>query len=349
MVAVGLPAEVGFGGRVRCDCSAPDLSSRSLLASRWYRFALRITRSWCKAGDCKRICSAAPRCWARVSLETWNAIWSGTRQHTLQRTVQQFANREHLAGLAVYDPQGHPIAVTTNLEPLMASAPAIVLQALKQNQDASAFLRMGSASIHIYALPLHRGDDLIGSLAIVHDSGYIRGESLRIWRETFLSALAHVVLIVLITLLIVRWSIAGPIARTAVLDEGVAHGARRGADSSAGSGDVSSAGAGSGDVCREPEHGPLGGGAGGSLARERRVHVDGRPARGARSRPAGRRQTVRGLEPRTLHAHPAREIGRSQRSGQRPGDRDRARASRLRWNLGRARIRRRRSGNGGRA
>jgi alpha,alpha-trehalose-phosphate synthase [UDP-forming] len=136
-------------------------------------------------------------------------------QHTLQRTVQQFANREHLAGLAVYDPQGHPIAVTTNLEPLMASAPAIVLQALKQNQDTSAFLRMGTASVHIYALPLHRGDELIGSLAIVHDAGYIRAESLRIWRETFLSALAHVFLIVLITLLIVRWSITGPIARTA--------------------------------------------------------------------------------------------------------------------------------------
>jgi len=136
-------------------------------------------------------------------------------QHTLLRTVQQFANRERLAGLAVYDPQGHPIAVTTDLEPLMASAPPIVLQSLKQNLDASAFLRMGTASVHIYALPLHHGDELIGSLAIVHDAGYIRSESLRIWRETFLSALAHVFLIVLITLLIVRWSVTGPIARTA--------------------------------------------------------------------------------------------------------------------------------------
>ena len=53
-------------------------------------------------------------------------------QHTLQRTVQQFANREHLAGLAVYDPQGHPIAVTTSIQPLMATAPAIVLQSLKR-------------------------------------------------------------------------------------------------------------------------------------------------------------------------------------------------------------------------
>jgi alpha,alpha-trehalose-phosphate synthase [UDP-forming] len=137
-------------------------------------------------------------------------------QRALKRTVQQFANREHLAGLAVYDPQGHPLAVTTNLEPLLGSAPPIVLQALKEDHDTNAYLRMGIASIHIYALPLHHGDDLIGSLAIVHDVGYIRGESLRIWRETFLSALAHVVLIVLITLLIVRWSIAGPIARTAL-------------------------------------------------------------------------------------------------------------------------------------
>jgi alpha,alpha-trehalose-phosphate synthase [UDP-forming] len=135
--------------------------------------------------------------------------------HTLQRTVQQFANREHLAGLAVYDPQGHPIAVTTTLQPLMESAPPVVLDSLKQNHDIKAFLRMGTASIHIYALPLHSGDKLIGSLAIVHDSGYIHGEVLRIWRETFLSVLAHVVLIALITLLIVRWSIAGPIARTA--------------------------------------------------------------------------------------------------------------------------------------
>lgn len=136
-------------------------------------------------------------------------------QHTLQRTVQQFANREHLAGLAVYDPQGHPIAVTTDLEPLMESAPPIVQKSLKEDHDTAAFLRMGISSIHIYALPLHSGDDLIGSLAIVHDSGYIKAESMRIWRETFFSALIHIVLIVLTTLLIVRWSIAGPIARTA--------------------------------------------------------------------------------------------------------------------------------------
>src|SRR5579864_1229578 len=80
-------------------------------------------------------------------------------QTTLQRFVQQFANRENLAGLAVYDPNGSPIAVTTNLQPLMASAPPIVLQSIKENRPADAFVRMGIASIHIYAMPLHSGDN----------------------------------------------------------------------------------------------------------------------------------------------------------------------------------------------
>ena len=134
---------------------------------------------------------------------------------TLRHTVQQFANREHLSGLAVYDPEGQALAVTTNIQPLLPSAPTVVLQCLQQRRSTNAFLRLGIASVHIHAVPLWHKDDLVGSLAIVHDSGYIRAESLRIWRDTFLSALAHVVLIVLITLLIVRWSVTGPIARTA--------------------------------------------------------------------------------------------------------------------------------------
>ena len=133
----------------------------------------------------------------------------------LRRTVQQFANREHLAGLAVYDPQGKTLAVASNLQPLIESAPAVVLQSLKEQREISGFVRIGIASLHIYAVPLRKGEEVTGSLAIVHDSGYIKGESLRIWRETFLSALAHVFIIVLLTLVIVRWSIAGPIARTA--------------------------------------------------------------------------------------------------------------------------------------
>ena len=133
----------------------------------------------------------------------------------LQRIVRQYGNREHLSGLAIYDRQGNLLAVTPELASTLATIPSVVSQALHENHGAGEFQRVGHASLHIYALPLHQHDEVIGGLAIVHDAGYIRAESLHIWRQTFLRALAHVFLIVLITLLIVRWSIAGPIARTA--------------------------------------------------------------------------------------------------------------------------------------
>src|ERR1039457_7104534 len=133
----------------------------------------------------------------------------------LQRIVEHFGNREHLLGLAIYGPQGNLLAVTPELASTLTTVPSVMSQALRENHGAGEFQRVGDAPLHIYALPLHQHDEVIGGLAIVHDAGYIRAESLHIWRQTFLRALAHVFLIVLITLLIVRWSIAGPIARTA--------------------------------------------------------------------------------------------------------------------------------------
>jgi trehalose 6-phosphate synthase len=134
---------------------------------------------------------------------------------TLRKTVQRFAHRENLIGMAVYDPQGHVIAITSDLAPRMGQAPPVVLDTLKDNHEADAFQRLSDQPVHICVLPLYSPDKFLGALAIVHDAGYIRAQSLRIWRETFLSGLAQVVLIALITLLIVRWSFEGPIARTA--------------------------------------------------------------------------------------------------------------------------------------
>src|ERR1022692_2161992 len=133
----------------------------------------------------------------------------------LQRIVQHFGNRDHLSGLAIYGREGDLLAVTPELTSTLATVPSVMSQALRENHGAGEFQRAADASLHIYALPLHQNEEVIGGLVIVHDAGYIRAESLHIWREAFRRALVHVFLIVLITLLIVRWSIAGPIARTA--------------------------------------------------------------------------------------------------------------------------------------
>ena len=133
----------------------------------------------------------------------------------LQGIVQHFGNREHLSGLAIYNRQADVLVVTPELAPTLEVVPAVLSQALRENHGVGEFQRVRGVSRHIYALPLHQRAEVVGGLVLVHDAGYIRAEGLRIWRQTFLRALAHVFLIVMITLLIVRWSIAGPVARTA--------------------------------------------------------------------------------------------------------------------------------------
>ena len=141
--------------------------------------------------------------------------WEAGSERGLQRLVQRFGNREHLLGVAIYDRQNQLVAITPELEKKLVAAPHEITQAIAEDRGANSFARLGHDSVHILALPLHRQDQVVGGLAVVHDASYIRAESLRVWRELFVRVLVQVFFIALITLLIVRWSIVGPIARAA--------------------------------------------------------------------------------------------------------------------------------------
>jgi trehalose 6-phosphate synthase len=141
--------------------------------------------------------------------------WESGSERGLQRLVQRFANREHLLGVAVYDREGKVVAITSELGEVLTAMPQDVTRAMAEDHGQSSFVRAGNDQLHIFALPLHRQDQVVGGLAVVHNVSYIRAQSLRTWRQAFLRVLVQVFLIVFVTLLIVRWSIAGPIARAA--------------------------------------------------------------------------------------------------------------------------------------
>jgi trehalose 6-phosphate synthase len=140
----------------------------------------------------------------------------GRSDKELQRLVQRFANREHLLGVLIYDRTGAVVAMTPELAKSLSAPPPPVTQAVLDGHEESSFTRLGQEPVHILALPIRGQDEVVGSLAVVHDASYIRAQSLLVWRQSFFRVLAQVILIVLITLLIVRWSITGPIARAAL-------------------------------------------------------------------------------------------------------------------------------------
>ncbi len=148
---------------------------------------------------------------------SWNTGSDPERsEKELRRLVQRFGNREHMLGVVIYDTHGVLVATTPQLEKTLTASPTPVTQAIAQGHEESSFVRLGGVPVHILALPIRRQDELLGALAVVHDVSYIHAQTLLVWRQTFFRVLAQVFLIVLITLLIVRWSITGPIARAAL-------------------------------------------------------------------------------------------------------------------------------------
>ncbi len=133
----------------------------------------------------------------------------------LQKIVERFSNREHLLGVVIYDPQGERLVISSGLAAYLPQRPGVVQRASKTGQGLSEYMRLGSTPAQIYALPLGEGDEHLGTLGIVHDASYISAQSRYVWRDTFLRVLAEGFLLTVITLLIVRWSVVGPIARTA--------------------------------------------------------------------------------------------------------------------------------------
>jgi alpha,alpha-trehalose-phosphate synthase [UDP-forming] len=133
----------------------------------------------------------------------------------LQGIVERFSNRERVAGVAVLNTKLEPIAQSAGLAKRIQLQPSAIIQAMAQNQKQGEFVRTAAGRLHVYVLPLHRDGEVVGELVIVHDASYIDAQIARMWRDTFWRVLVQVFLIVLITVLIVRWSIAGPIARAA--------------------------------------------------------------------------------------------------------------------------------------
>jgi alpha,alpha-trehalose-phosphate synthase [UDP-forming] len=132
----------------------------------------------------------------------------------LERMVQRFSNRDHLLGVGVYDREFFPLVVTRDLRDALRETPPALTDALASNRPESRYMRLHFKRLYLLAVPLHAvNKSVAGGMIIVYDTAYIRAEIFRVWSRGFVHIAGLALAIVAITLLIVRWSLAGPIAR----------------------------------------------------------------------------------------------------------------------------------------
>jgi trehalose-6-phosphate synthase len=142
----------------------------------------------------------------------------------LRRLVERFGNREHLAGVAIYDASGKVTAVSSKLDTDAETPPPVFARSEQANRPVGEYEKIGNATMYVYALPLHRESEVAGVLVLFHDATFIESQSTRIWRDALWHVIAQVVLIILITFFVIRWTIVGPIAKVAQWMRDLRHG-----------------------------------------------------------------------------------------------------------------------------
>jgi alpha,alpha-trehalose-phosphate synthase [UDP-forming] len=133
----------------------------------------------------------------------------------LKRMVDRFGSRTRLVGIAVYDSQGVCIALSPSLQTVFNATPGKVWESITQNQSSSEIEQRNGKAAHLYVIPLDVDSRIIGALLLYHDASFIDTRLEGIWRTNFLRLLTQIFLIIVTTVIVVRWSITGPIAQVA--------------------------------------------------------------------------------------------------------------------------------------
>src|SRR5713226_6647844 len=103
-------------------------------------------------------------------------------ERSLQRLVERFGQREHLKGVAVYSGADGALAITSGLSLAFKMRPTAATRASQEDAGVGEFLSAEQipslnpeegVPVHIYALPLHRNGEVVGALALFHDTSYI--------------------------------------------------------------------------------------------------------------------------------------------------------------------------------
>src|SRR5882762_9475562 len=146
--------------------------------------------------------------------ESIEPLLDGASGKNLQRLVDRFGEREHLKGVAVYDDSGAALAITPGLARRFHESPEAATRAARLSSEVSDFIEVEGVPMHISALPLHRNGQTVGTLAVFYDASYIDMRNSYALRDALLSALIQTLLITLLALVLVRWTLTGPLART---------------------------------------------------------------------------------------------------------------------------------------
>ncbi len=132
----------------------------------------------------------------------------------LQTVVENFVDKQRLAGIAIVNNNGNYVASSTTLAKGLKSSKEtnqIITTAMDGDQDNGGFVTVNSKRYYIYASPIHDKKSVVGALIVFQNAGYIDTQLNGIWQSDLTKLFIQSFLLAIAILIILRWIIFIPI------------------------------------------------------------------------------------------------------------------------------------------
>ncbi|MFA6076479.1 MAG: trehalose-6-phosphate synthase [Candidatus Paceibacterota bacterium] len=137
-----------------------------------------------------------------------------TLQTSLQKIVNKFANRERLAGIALYDNKGTLLATSSGLPKTIIENTKSISDAMDSNTPKSDFFDADGESRYVFVDPLHNDEgSILGALMIVQNAGYINTTIGEIWRGNLIRLIVQIIIFSITIFIILRFFVFRQVVR----------------------------------------------------------------------------------------------------------------------------------------
>lgn len=143
------------------------------------------------------------------------------RKIRIRRLLENLGKREQLTWVAVFDSLGGLLDTIPGIPQDVREVHALARSAITTRAAMTTFANKGNQPLYLYVVPLKESDRVIGVLAVIQDASHISEQINGILQRNFARFLIFALLIIVTTVLVVRWSIAGPIAQLATWMRGL--------------------------------------------------------------------------------------------------------------------------------
>src|SRR3989338_8379218 len=134
-------------------------------------------------------------------------------QASLQKVVNKFANRERLAGIALYDNKGTLLATSSGLPKTIIENIKIVADAMDSNTSKNDFFDADGENRYVHVDPLHNDESIVGALMVVQNAGYIKTTIREIWKGNLLRLLIQIIIFSITIFIILRFFVFRQVIR----------------------------------------------------------------------------------------------------------------------------------------